>query len=162
MQRAWIIPIHHIEYEPEPKTTWLSHFSIIPKYFHCFFAMMFARFEIEKDVNLLRNKTLNFLLIENANNARGSCSGTMGLLFTRQGHPLNYVCSKEKELIVIIGGLITQNSKLMPHILSIYRIPQVCVFPNLERGTATRIPRRADHLGYNKWRQKTLLCPFST
>ncbi|XP_066486970.1 vomeronasal type-2 receptor 26-like [Tiliqua scincoides] len=42
-----------------------------------------------------------------------------------QGHPLNYVCSKEKELIVIIGGLIPQNSKLMPHISNIYRIPQL-------------------------------------
>ncbi|XP_066486703.1 vomeronasal type-2 receptor 26-like [Tiliqua scincoides] len=46
-------------------------------------------------------------------------------LIRDQRQPLNYVCSKEKKLIVIIGGLIPQNSKVMPHILNIYRIPQL-------------------------------------
>lgn len=112
--------------------------------------MMFAKIEIEKDVNLLTNKTLQFVLVENANNARGSCFGTMNLLFTDQGYPLNYNCGKAKQLTVVIGGLIPQNSKQMPHILNIYRIPQVCVltvFHNLTRGT---VAGRTDHLGSNK------------
>ncbi|XP_061447527.1 vomeronasal type-2 receptor 26-like [Rhineura floridana] len=52
----------------------------------------------------------------------------MDLLFKRQKSPLNYVCHKTYKLMAIIGGLTSHNSKQMPHILNIYKMPQLHLF----------------------------------
>nr|XP_034992693.1 vomeronasal type-2 receptor 26-like [Zootoca vivipara] len=80
--------------------------------------------EIKKNARLLPNNTVLATITKNAYNEMGSCKGTMDLLFLRQGNPINYICDKTYKLMAIIGGLTSQNSKQMPHILNIYKIPQ--------------------------------------
>ncbi|XP_061447542.1 vomeronasal type-2 receptor 26-like [Rhineura floridana] len=83
--------------------------------------------EINKNANLLPNITLSSIFAQNANNERGTSYGTMDLLFLRHGSPINYMCGKSFKLMAIIGGLTPHNSKQMPHILNIYKMPQVCL-----------------------------------
>ncbi|XP_061447538.1 vomeronasal type-2 receptor 26-like [Rhineura floridana] len=84
--------------------------------------------EINKNGHLLPNSTLSYIFAHNAENEMGACYGTMGLLFLRHGSLLNYICGRKYKLMAIIGGLTTRNSKQMPHILNIYKMPQ-CAFP---------------------------------
>ncbi|XP_066486981.1 vomeronasal type-2 receptor 26-like [Tiliqua scincoides] len=55
----------------------------------------------------------------------------MDLLFTGQRNPLNYHCGRKQKLMAIIGGLTSHNANQMPHILSIYKIPQE-ILPTLK------------------------------
>ncbi|XP_033024225.1 vomeronasal type-2 receptor 26-like [Lacerta agilis] len=49
----------------------------------------------------------------------------MDVLFKSQGSPLNYLCGKTDKLMAIIGGLTFHNSKQMPQILNMYKMPQL-------------------------------------
>ncbi|XP_061447553.1 vomeronasal type-2 receptor 26-like [Rhineura floridana] len=49
----------------------------------------------------------------------------MDLLFRSHGNPLNYICGKTDKLKAVIGGLTSHNSNQMPHILNIYKMPQL-------------------------------------
>ncbi|XP_061447550.1 vomeronasal type-2 receptor 26-like [Rhineura floridana] len=81
--------------------------------------------EIYKNTHLLPNITLSYIFARNTFNEMGTCYETMDLLFIRRGNPLNYICGKAQRLMAIIGGLNTHNSKHMPHILNIYKMPQL-------------------------------------
>lgn len=52
----------------------------------------------------------------------------MEVLFSAFQNPLNYNCGMKVKLRAIIGGLTTYNARQMPHIVNLYRIPQVCAF----------------------------------
>ncbi|XP_028560440.2 vomeronasal type-2 receptor 26-like [Podarcis muralis] len=81
--------------------------------------------EINKNAHLLPNTTLSYIFANNADNEIGSCTGTMDVLFKRWSSPINYICVKAYRLMAIIGGLASLNSKEMPHILNIYKMPQL-------------------------------------
>ncbi|XP_061447531.1 vomeronasal type-2 receptor 26-like [Rhineura floridana] len=81
--------------------------------------------EIDKNAHLLPNMTLGYLYSLNMNNEFGNCYGTMDALFFLQGSPVNYNCGKTKKLMAIIGGLTPHNSNQMPHILNVYKMPQL-------------------------------------
>ncbi|XP_061447536.1 vomeronasal type-2 receptor 26-like [Rhineura floridana] len=81
--------------------------------------------EINKNAHLLPNTTLSSIFMLSSDNELGSCSGTMKLLFLKQRDFLNYICDKTYKLMAIIGGLTSHNSKQMPHILNIYKMPQL-------------------------------------
>ncbi|XP_062993022.1 vomeronasal type-2 receptor 26-like [Elgaria multicarinata webbii] len=49
----------------------------------------------------------------------------MDHLFVRQGSPPNYICDRKYKLMAVIGGLTSHNSNQMPHILNIYKMPQL-------------------------------------
>ncbi|XP_066486982.1 vomeronasal type-2 receptor 26-like [Tiliqua scincoides] len=49
----------------------------------------------------------------------------MEVLFSRLQSPLNYNCEKKDKLRAIIGGLTPYNSRQMPQILNLYKIPQL-------------------------------------
>ncbi|XP_078233259.1 vomeronasal type-2 receptor 26-like [Pogona vitticeps] len=49
----------------------------------------------------------------------------MNLLFWKKRNPINYNCEKTEQVLAVVGGLTSQNSMQMAHILSIYNIPQV-------------------------------------
>ncbi|XP_061447524.1 vomeronasal type-2 receptor 26-like [Rhineura floridana] len=106
---------------PDPEVT----VNLVPNYYHQVLAFSFAMNEINKNVNLLPNTTLSSIFSQNAYNEMGSCSGTMELLFPTKGKTLNYICSETYKLMAIIGGLTFHNSKQMPHILNIYKMPQL-------------------------------------
>lgn len=83
--------------------------------------------EVNKDASLLPNSTLGYQIYENAYNAVGTSFGTISVLFAGQGNPVNYHCGRNRKLMAIIGGLTFQNTNQMPHILHIYKMPQVCI-----------------------------------
>ncbi|XP_066486977.1 vomeronasal type-2 receptor 26-like [Tiliqua scincoides] len=49
----------------------------------------------------------------------------MEVLFSGFQNPLNYNCGMKVKLRAIIGGLTTFNARQMPHIVNLYRIPQL-------------------------------------
>ncbi|XP_066483489.1 vomeronasal type-2 receptor 26-like [Tiliqua scincoides] len=49
----------------------------------------------------------------------------MEVLFSAFQNPLNYNCGMKVKLRAIIGGLTTYNARQMPHIVNLYRIPQL-------------------------------------
>ncbi|XP_066487000.1 vomeronasal type-2 receptor 26-like, partial [Tiliqua scincoides] len=49
----------------------------------------------------------------------------MEVLFSEFQNPLNYNCGMKVKLRAIIGGLTTYNARQMPHIVNLYRIPQL-------------------------------------
>ncbi|XP_061447521.1 vomeronasal type-2 receptor 26-like [Rhineura floridana] len=100
------------------------HCSLLPKSYQHVFAFVFAMNEVNKNANLLPNSTLGFKICDNANNAIGAHFGIMNLLFKEQGNPINYHCGRRKKVMAIIGGLISQNSMQMTHILNVYKFPQ--------------------------------------
>ncbi|XP_061447539.1 vomeronasal type-2 receptor 26-like [Rhineura floridana] len=81
--------------------------------------------EISRNAHLLPNSTLSSIFTQNAHNEMGTSYGTMDLLFKRHGSPFNYICGKSYKLMAIIGGLTSHNSKQMPQILNIYKLPQL-------------------------------------
>ncbi|XP_053216153.1 vomeronasal type-2 receptor 26-like [Podarcis raffonei] len=115
------------EFQKFPYTTYPNpqmRLRYLPNYYHHVLVFVFAMVEIKRNPRLLPNSTVFATITKNAYNEMGSCKGTMDLLFLRQGNPLNYICDKTYKLMAIIGGLTLQNSKQMPHILNIYKIPQ--------------------------------------
>ncbi|KAH0626208.1 hypothetical protein JD844_001045 [Phrynosoma platyrhinos] len=97
----------------------------LPKFCHQYFAFQFAMKEINQNAHLLPNATLDQRWTHKANNEMGTCSGTMNLLFTRDGNPPNYNCNRKYKLMAVIGGLSSHNSRQMPHILNIYKMAQL-------------------------------------
>ncbi|XP_066486980.1 zinc transporter ZIP2-like [Tiliqua scincoides] len=118
-----VAELKEVSFSKTPDVSSLEAY-IIPKYYHHVLALAFAVSEINKDASLLPNSTLGYKIYENAYNALGTSFGTMSLLFAGQGNPLNYNCGGNRKLVAIIGGLIPQNTKQMPHILHIYKMPQ--------------------------------------
>ncbi|XP_061447548.1 vomeronasal type-2 receptor 26-like [Rhineura floridana] len=106
---------------PDPK----MNIYLLPNYYHQALVFTFAMNEINKNIPLLPNTTLTSMFAQNARNEMGTSHGTMDLLLQKQGNPLNYMCGKTYKLMAIIGGLTSHNSKQMPHILNIYKMPQV-------------------------------------
>ncbi|XP_061447540.1 vomeronasal type-2 receptor 26-like [Rhineura floridana] len=98
---------------------------ILLNYYHQVLVFVFAMNEINKNANLLPHSTLSSIFAQNANNEIGTAYGTMDLLFLKHGSPINYMCGKSFKLMAIIGGLTPHNSKQMPHILNIYKMPQL-------------------------------------
>lgn len=125
-QKAHIDTLIH-QHALRPNPICKSHCSIIPQYYHHVLALVFAVSEINKDASLLPNSTLGYKIYEKAYNALGTSFGTMSLLFAGQGNPLNYHCGRKRKPVAIIGGLTSQNTNQMPHILHIYKMPQVCI-----------------------------------
>ncbi|KAJ6651668.1 hypothetical protein lerEdw1_020733 [Lerista edwardsae] len=101
---------------------------VMPKNYHQVLSFVYAMNEINQNADLLPNKTLKYKIQESAYNAMGTCAGTMALLFSEQRNPLNYLCNRKQKLMAIIGGLTAHNANQMPHILNIYKMPQVCIF----------------------------------
>ncbi|KAJ6651669.1 hypothetical protein lerEdw1_020734, partial [Lerista edwardsae] len=96
----------------------------VPNNYHHVLAFWFAMNEIDRNPNLLPNNSLSYTFYLTAFNAKGSCSGTMEVLFWRLQSPLNYNCGRKDKLRAIIGGLTTYNSRQMPQILNLYKLSQ--------------------------------------
>uniref|UniRef100_A0ABM5EIP2 Vomeronasal type-2 receptor 26-like isoform X2 n=1 Tax=Pogona vitticeps TaxID=103695 RepID=A0ABM5EIP2_9SAUR len=87
--------------------------------------MAFAIHEINQNDDLLPNITLGYKIYDNSFDSWTATLNTLFLLFREKGNPLNYNCGKTKKVPAVIGGLTSQNSMQMAHILNIYNIPQV-------------------------------------
>ena len=99
---------------------------MIPKNYQHILALAFAIHEINKNDVLLPNITLSYKIYDNNFDSWIAAHNSMNLLFWEKGNPINYNCEKTEQVLAVVGGLTSQNSMQMAHILSIYNIPQVC------------------------------------
>lgn len=96
------------------------------KYYQHILALIFAVDEIDKNPELLSNITLGFHIYDNLFDSKTTYETVLDLLFSKK-NTSNYKCDK-KHLLSVIGGFTVENSIQMATILSIYKIPQVCVY----------------------------------
>uniref|UniRef100_A0ABM5GQ40 Vomeronasal type-2 receptor 26-like n=1 Tax=Pogona vitticeps TaxID=103695 RepID=A0ABM5GQ40_9SAUR len=106
-----------------PQPLWSTY--MIPKNYQHILALAFAIHEINTNDELLPNITLGYKIYDNKFDSWRATQTTLHLLFRVKGNPLNYNCEKTEQVLAVVGGLTSQNSMQMAHILSIYNIPQV-------------------------------------
>ncbi|XP_015279026.1 PREDICTED: vomeronasal type-2 receptor 116-like [Gekko japonicus] len=115
------ISLLQFSYPPQLMTEiWL-----LPKNYQHVFAFDFAIGEINKNIKLLPNITLRPKIEDNAFSSIWTYMSTLNLLFEWEGNLPNYSCGRGKTLMAIIGGLMSQSSIQMAHILTLYHIPQL-------------------------------------
>ncbi|XP_078234893.1 vomeronasal type-2 receptor 26-like [Pogona vitticeps] len=98
---------------------------VIPKNYQQVLALAFAIHEITEKAELLPNVTLGYKVHDNYFDSWRATNNTLDFLFRVKGNPLNYNCEKTEQVLAVIGGLTSQNSMQIAHILSTYNIPQV-------------------------------------
>nr|XP_020633880.1 vomeronasal type-2 receptor 26-like [Pogona vitticeps] len=97
---------------------------VIPKNYQHVLAFVFALHEINKNVDLLPNITLGYKIYDNVFDSLRACANSLDLLFLGKGNPPNYNCGRKEKVMAAIGGLTSQNSIQMAHLLNLYNIPQ--------------------------------------
>uniref|UniRef100_A0ABM5GQ52 Vomeronasal type-2 receptor 26-like n=1 Tax=Pogona vitticeps TaxID=103695 RepID=A0ABM5GQ52_9SAUR len=98
---------------------------LIPKNYQHVLAFVFALHEINKNDELLPNITLGYKIYDNTFDSLRACANGLDLLFLGKGNPPNYNCGRKEKVMAAIGGLTSQNSIQMAHLLNLYNIPQL-------------------------------------
>ncbi|KAH0626260.1 hypothetical protein JD844_001155 [Phrynosoma platyrhinos] len=98
---------------------------VMTKFYQHILALAFAVHEINEDSKILPNVTLGFHIYDSYSSARLTYRATLDLLCRSQAFIPNYKCGIQSQLIGVIGGLDSDISSYMAHILSLYKIPQV-------------------------------------
>ncbi|XP_070810700.1 vomeronasal type-2 receptor 26-like [Pituophis catenifer annectens] len=98
---------------------------IVTKFYQHGLAVAFAVKEINEDPQILPNVTLGFHIYDSYYDAKMTYRTTLDLLFKSRNFLLNYKCTRQKNLIAIIGGLGSDTSFYMADILGLYKIPQL-------------------------------------
>ncbi|KAJ7314155.1 hypothetical protein JRQ81_006095 [Phrynocephalus forsythii] len=88
-------------------------------------AFAFAVKEINKKDKLLTNTTLAYKIYDNAFDSLRASGMILRLLFQGRGIHLNYDCGGKEKAMAVVGGLTSQTSIQMAHILNVYNIPQL-------------------------------------
>ncbi|XP_058020117.1 vomeronasal type-2 receptor 26-like, partial [Ahaetulla prasina] len=97
----------------------------LSKNYHQFLALMFAVMEVNRDLILLPNITLGFLIYENQKMERKIFSNSLSLLSTRRQMFPGYKCDRRDPLLSVIGGHNSKSSRQMASIFSIFKVPQL-------------------------------------
>ncbi|XP_060110811.1 vomeronasal type-2 receptor 26-like [Heteronotia binoei] len=87
--------------------------------------MVFAIKEINENPRLLPNVTLGFHIYDNHLNPRWTYHAALQLLSSWNRLAPNYRCDSQDNLFVIIEGLFSAASSLIPSVLDMYKIPQL-------------------------------------
>ncbi|XP_054836274.1 vomeronasal type-2 receptor 26-like [Eublepharis macularius] len=101
------------------------HCSPVPKNYQHILALVFAISEINKDPALLPNVTLGFRIFEDTYFASMTYQVSLSFLSARGQVVPNYRCSRQEELLSIIGSLYSRISIQMANILDLFKIPQL-------------------------------------
>ncbi|XP_054836276.1 vomeronasal type-2 receptor 26-like [Eublepharis macularius] len=101
------------------------HCSPVPKNYQHILALVFAISEINKDPALLPNVTLGFRIFEDTYFASMTYQVSLSFLSARDQVVPNYRCSRQEELLSIIGSLYSRISIQMANILDLFKIPQL-------------------------------------
>ncbi|XP_013924598.1 PREDICTED: vomeronasal type-2 receptor 26-like [Thamnophis sirtalis] len=104
---------------------------MVTKFYQHALALAFAVKEINEDLQILPNVTLGFHIYDSYYDAKMTYRTTLDLLFKSNSFLLNYKCTRQKNLIAILGGLGSDISFYMADILGLYKIPQL--HPYLQR-----------------------------
>ncbi|KAG8127099.1 hypothetical protein E2320_022165, partial [Naja naja] len=94
------------------------------KNFQQFLALMFAVREVNKDLVLLPNITLGFIINDNSQIQRRVLFFSLSMLSTRGRMVPGYKCDKQDPLLSFIGGLNPKSSRQMASIFSTFKVPQ--------------------------------------
>ncbi|XP_070810698.1 vomeronasal type-2 receptor 26-like [Pituophis catenifer annectens] len=98
---------------------------MVTKFYQHALAVAFAVKEINEDPQILPNVTLGIHIYDSYYDAKMTYRTTLDLLFKSRSFLLNYKCTRQKNLIAIIGGLGSDTSFYMADILGLYKIPQL-------------------------------------
>ncbi|KAF7235364.1 hypothetical protein EYD10_17805 [Varanus komodoensis] len=98
--------------------------SIVTNYQHIL-ALVFAITELNKDPELLPNKTLGFHIYEHWDLVRVIPSIILNLLSTRERKIPNYKCDKQGQLISVIQDFDMKSSSGIAALMDIFKIPQM-------------------------------------
>ncbi|XP_060546903.1 vomeronasal type-2 receptor 26-like [Pantherophis guttatus] len=82
---------------------------------------------INRNIKKFPNTTLVLRIHESSFSVRQASKHALGHLFLDQGSPINFNCAgrRKTDFLPIIGGLHSQNSLQMAHILNSYKFPQL-------------------------------------
>ncbi|XP_054850498.1 vomeronasal type-2 receptor 26-like [Eublepharis macularius] len=99
-------------------------YSVVTKFHQHALALAFAVNEINENSSILPNITFGFHIYDSYYDARMTYRTTLDLLFKWHIFIPNYKCDRQKNLIVVIGGLNADITFRMAEILDLYKIPQ--------------------------------------
>ncbi|XP_060540846.1 vomeronasal type-2 receptor 26-like [Pantherophis guttatus] len=111
-------------FEEMPSQVSAEFSDMVTKFYQHALAVAFAVKEINEDPQILPNVTLGFHIYDSYYDAKMTYRTTLDLLFKSRSFLLNYKCTRQKNLIAIIGGLGSDTSFYMADILGLYKIPQ--------------------------------------
>ncbi|XP_054850468.1 vomeronasal type-2 receptor 26-like [Eublepharis macularius] len=95
------------------------------KFYQHLLALAFAVDEINRNPKILPNVTLGFHIYDTYNDEKMTYRTTLDLLYKLHRYFPNYECDTPKNLMAIVGGLVSDSSFHMADLLSLYKIPQV-------------------------------------
>lgn len=104
-----------------------SNFRMITKDYQQVLSMYFAIHEINKNIKLLPNTTLQLEIFQDSFLAHFAIQNILNFLFLKQGNALNYNCVRrmKSKLRNVIGALTSHSAVHIAYILNSYKIPQV-------------------------------------
>ncbi|XP_033024337.1 vomeronasal type-2 receptor 26-like [Lacerta agilis] len=119
--------IYELSFRRNPTTEYLEELKLISrtKSYQRILSLAFAVKEINENPELLPNVTLGFHIYDSYTNARMTHQNTLKLLSSHKTVVPNFKCNKQKNLMVVIGGLDSEISLYMATLLGIYKIPQI-------------------------------------
>nr|XP_056719688.1 vomeronasal type-2 receptor 26-like [Euleptes europaea] len=107
-----------------PASEFFETVRMVTKLYQHVLALVFAVKEINGNSNILPNVTLGFHIYDSYYYEKMTYRTTLDLLFKSHRFIPNYKCSASKNLIAVIGGLGSDTTIYISHLLSLYKIPQ--------------------------------------
>nr|XP_056719690.1 vomeronasal type-2 receptor 26-like [Euleptes europaea] len=101
---------------------------MVTKLYQHVLALVFAVNEINENPKILPNITLGFHIYDSYYYEKMTYRTTLDLLFKSHRFIPNYKSSASKSLIAVIGGLGSDTTIYISHLLSLYKIPQLHQF----------------------------------
>ncbi|XP_034992797.2 vomeronasal type-2 receptor 26-like [Zootoca vivipara] len=101
---------------------------MVTKFYQHILALAFAINVINENPKILPNVTLGFHICDSYYDAKLTYRTTLEVVCKLHRFVPNYRCATHKNLIAVIGGLVSDVSYHMADILSLYKIPQLHLF----------------------------------
>ncbi|XP_054850396.1 vomeronasal type-2 receptor 26-like [Eublepharis macularius] len=117
--------LHEIDFSGHPAQELYKDPYMVTKFHQHVLALVFAVKEINKNPRILPNVTLGFHIYDSYNDMRMTYRTTLDLLYKLHRYFPNYECDAHKNLIAVIGGISSDISFHISHLLSLYKIPQL-------------------------------------
>ncbi|XP_054850007.1 vomeronasal type-2 receptor 26-like [Eublepharis macularius] len=112
-------------FKEQPKQMLTAERLSAPKHYQDLLTLTFAVKQINGNPSILPNITLGFHILNSYYLARMTYKATLNLLSTRHNFSPNFKCDSLKNLIAVIGGLVSVTSVNMANILTLYKTPQM-------------------------------------
>ncbi|KAK9398160.1 type-2 vomeronasal receptor [Crotalus adamanteus] len=116
---------YEIEFKDHPSLKPYDLPLIVTKFYQHVLALAFAVKEINEDFQILPNATLGFHIYDSYRSPRMTYRTTLDLLFKSQEFLPNYKCDSQKNLMAIIGALVSDTSSYMAETINVFKIPQL-------------------------------------